>query len=487
MNLDLTREGLRRAADRAADLFTQIYCELEQRDVSPSTSLEQMSELFAGSIDENGVGLEFALNDFSEKILPFSMGTAHPLYFGLVNSSPLPAGPIADFLLSSLNNNGGSFHQSPAISALENEVVREFAVLCDLESGGLESGGLESGDLESEVSGMIVPGGTFANLQGLLLARQAHFPTWRTEGPMSIQRQPRLYRSDVTHFCIDRAAEVIGIGRPGIVDVPTVGRGEINLAELDRQIQQDLLDGHHPFAVVASAGTTGTGAMDDLDGVADLCQQYGLWMHVDACYGGGALLVQPRLKPLVGIRRADSVAIDPHKWFFIPMTAGLLLTKHRDLELETFDVDAPYIPSDGTVDPFRRGLPTSRRGSGLTVWMTLRAHGWNAIRKAVLRNIRLIRMLEGLLSEAGFNVMPHGKLSVACARWQPDGMSSSELDGLQTRIAHTVVESGRAWFSTVRHQQLTWLRLNLVNLHTREDHVRELAALMTEAARQCDS
>ena len=155
MSLDLSRDGLLQASERAAELFTEIYSGLEDRRVDPGVTREEMLSLFENSIGEEGVGLDRALEEFAQKILPQSMGTSHPLYFGLVNSSPLPAGPLADLLLSSLNNNGGAFHQSPAISAAEREVVQEFARLCGL------------GD---EASGMILPGGTFANLQGLLLA-----------------------------------------------------------------------------------------------------------------------------------------------------------------------------------------------------------------------------------------------------------------------------------------------------------------------------
>ncbi len=467
MNLDLSPDGLRRASTRAAELFTEIYTELEQRRVDPGVTREEMCKLFLDSIGEDGVGLDQALSDFAEKILPHSMGTPHPMYFGLVNSSPLPAGPLADLLLSSLNNNGGGFHQSPAISATEHEVVREFARLCGL---------------DEEASGMILPGGTFANLQGLLLARRAHFPQWHTAGPTALTGRPLLYSSDVTHFCNHRAGQVIGIGEQGLVRIPSCGRGEIDVDRLEKQITLDRQAGHLPFAVVANGGTTGTGALDDIGAIADLCQRHELWLHVDACYGGGALLVEPKIPQLESIHRADSIAIDPHKWFFIPMTAGLLLTRHRQLELETFDVSAPYIPSDGTIDAFRRGLPTSRRSSGLTIWMTLRAHGWNVIREAVQRNIRLTRYLEDLLREAGFRVLECGQLSVACARWEPPGFAAVDLDELQKRITQSVVASGQAWFSTVTHDGVVWMRLNLVNIHTREHHIRTLAKLIGEAA-----
>ncbi len=251
MNLDLSPEGLRRASARAAELFTEIFTELEQRRVDPGVTREAMRELFHDSIGEHGVGLDQALTDFAEKILPHSMGTPHPMYFGLVNSSPLPAGPLADLLLSSLNNNGGGFHQSPAITATEHEVVREFASLCGL------------GD---EASGMILPGGTFANLQGLLLARRAHFPQWHKAGPTAVAGRPLLYCSEATHFCNARAAQVIGIGEQGVVPIPSRGRGEIATSmRLEEQIERDRQAGHLPFVVVANAGTTGTGALDDIN------------------------------------------------------------------------------------------------------------------------------------------------------------------------------------------------------------------------------
>jgi aromatic-L-amino-acid decarboxylase len=472
MSLDLSPEALRRAAARAAELYTEIYTGLEQRRVDPGVTRGQMQAHFAGTILDHGVGLDRVLEEFAQWVLPHSMGTPHPLYFGLVNSSPLPAGPLADLLVSALNNNAGSFHQSPAISAAEGEVIRAFGQLCGL---------------GADAAGMVLPGGTLANLQGLLLARRRHFPRWLDDGPTTLSGRPLLYRSAATHFCNDRAAGVLGIGRRGLVQVASVGRGEVDPQRLEEQIVRDRAAGDLPFAVVANAGTTGTGAIDDLAAIADICQRQRLWMHVDACYGGGALLLEPGLPSLQGIVRADSIAIDPHKWFFIPMTAALLLTPHRQLEAETFDVEAPYIPGDGSVDAYRRGLPTSRRGSGLTIWMALRAHGWQVIRQAVQRDIRLTRQLEDGLRQRGFRVLDGGQLSVACARWEPAGLDPLALDELQGRVARQVVASGRSWFSTVKHDGRVWLRLNLVNLYTRAHHVEQLAQRLGTTAEDISS
>jgi aromatic-L-amino-acid decarboxylase len=269
-----------------------------------------------------------------------------------------------------------------------------------------------------------------------------------------------------------------------VVTLDGSGRGEIDVGALEQRIDRDRRDGGLPFAVVATAGTTGTGAIDPLAPLADLCERQGLWLHVDACYGGAAVLLEELQARFDGIERADSIAVDPHKWFFIPVTAALLLTRDVVHERDTFAVgDTSYIPQQEGVDAFLRGIPTSRRSSGLTVWMGLRAHGLSAVRDAVRSNIELTRLLEQLLSEGGFTVLPGGELSIACARWENSAHGTDETDRLQQRIVAEVVDSGEAWFSTTRNEGKTWLRFNLVNLHTRERHIRHLANLVIDAAR----
>jgi aromatic-L-amino-acid decarboxylase len=248
---------------------------------------------------------------------------------------------------------------------------------------------------------------------------------------------------------------------------------------LERRIRRDREEGAAPIAVVATAGTTATGALDPLADIAAVSGEAGTWLHVDACYGGGAILLEPMRSRFAGIERADSIAIDPHKWFFIPVTAALLLTIHRDVAQRTFATTAgSYIPTDGEPDAWQRGIPTTRRSSGLAVWLALRAHGWRTIRGAVKSNIELTRLLEGLLAERGFRVLEGGELSIACARWEPRDLSAEAIDGLQDAITREVVSSGKAWFSTTRHAGRTWLRFNMVNLYTREHHVRRLADLL---------
>jgi aromatic-L-amino-acid decarboxylase len=455
---------LERAARRTVDLLVQIYKGLEARRVDPGVSPEKMRALFSGTIADQGIGLEAAVEELEHEVLPYCMGTPHPMYLGLVNSSPLPGAVLGDMFVSALNNNNGAFHQSPAMSAAEDEVVEVFRRLVGY---------------SERASGMVLPGGLFATMQGLQLARARHFPRWDREGPTAVTDPPLVYTSDAAHFSVARTACTLGLGQQGVVILPSLGRGSMDCAALKARIAADRGRGRHPFAVVATAGTTGTGAIDDLGTIADICAEHDLWLHVDACYGGGVLLLEELRSRLAGIERADSVAIDPHKWFFVPIVAAVFLTRHAELERSTFSIDSSYIPATGTVDPLAKGIASSRRCSGLTLWVALRAHGLDAVRVAIRGNIELCRRLEQRLLERSFVLLGGGELSVVCARAEPEGVD--DLDELQVAIARHVVRSGRAWFATVRHQDRTWLRLNLVNIHTRDHHIDTLADLVAAA------
>jgi aromatic-L-amino-acid decarboxylase len=329
--------------------------------------------------------------------------------------------------------------------------------------------------------GMIVPGGMFATLQAIVLAR-----VHATGGPA--RQGFRLYASETAHFSVLRAATVAGIDPEDVVSIPVVGRDVMDVRALRERVARDRRQGTTPFAVVATAGTTATGALDPVRAIAELCQEERVWLHVDACYGGAAILLESMRGRFAGVEMADSIAIDPHKWFFIPVTAALVLTKHRELAHQTFTTTTgSYIPTDGEVDAWQRGVPSTRRSCALAVWMAIRAHGWATIRDAVARNITLTRLLELLLAERGFNILGDGELSIACARWEPAGLSADATDQLQAAIARAVVATGKAWFSTTHHAGRTWLRMNMVNLYTREHHVRELVDLVDASAQRVTS
>ncbi len=463
MKPEASADFLRQAVVEGAEVLGRFYDQLEEREVCPSYSKAGLFRSYEGTLSERGIGWEAMLQEVERDVLPKSMAITHPLYLGLVNSTPMPGGILADLIVSGLNNNCGGYHQSPAMSAAEAEVVRAFSKLVGWESGA---------------AGMVLPGGSFATLQGLQLARDTQLPQWRSEGPQSLSGAPRLYTSDAVHFSVSRAAATLGVANRDVVRVKSTGRGQMIAEELAKCLDRDIEAGALPLAVVISLGTTGTGAIDPIDAIATICAERNVWLHVDACYGGAALLLDELNPRTQGIERADSISIDPHKWFFVPLTCALLLHRHPDSELATFDLAASYIPTCNSVGAWQRGLPTSRRASGFTAWMALRIHGWGAVREAVRRNVDLSRLLEKKLEAIGFHVMPGGELSVVCSRFERAGASPEQMDAEQSRIALAVSDDGVAWFSTVNHDGRLWLRMNMVNIYTRERHLDALIEVL---------
>ncbi len=457
---NLGHGALAAGLSEAGRLLQGFYDGLDDRRVAPGTPLEDVIHAFASTLGEGGVGVDGALRDVERCVLPHAMSIPHPLYLGLINSSPLPGGIVAESIVSGLNNNAGSWEQSPPLSAAEEEVKRCFIELLGLDPAS---------------SGIVLPGGSYTTLHAMQLAREAKLPGWSANGARSLAGDPRVYVSDASHFSAARAAIAVGVSPKDVVPVPTRGRGAIDPQALRLALEGDRAAGRLPFALVATLGTTGTGAMDPLPELIEIAREFDLWLHVDACYGGAAALLGELRPRFEGLAEADSVSVDPHKWFFVPIAAGLLFTRHPSVELAAFDVDASYIPRGQRTDPFLRGLPTSRRGAGFTIWMAIRAHGLSAIRGEVRRNISLARQLEEALGARGFRVMDGGELSIVCARWEPVDRTDAECEALQKELAQATVRSGKAWFGTVRAQGQSWLRFTLVSTFTRPRHVEAFA------------
>jgi glutamate/tyrosine decarboxylase-like PLP-dependent enzyme len=237
----MDRDALEQAARRAGEIFVEIYQGLEKRRVDPGVTREVMARRFTNTLSEEGQGLVATLDEVAKDVIPACMGTPHPLYFGLINTSPLPGAALADLLVSALNNNAGAFHQSPAFTALETEVIASF--VRELGLGPVRHG-------------MFLPGGTYANLQALVLARSRRGP------------DPRLYTSASSHFSVARAAHVVGLEPHEVVSIPSRGRGEGILPSASSRPparpapeRSTRSTGSRPCASARSSGSTWTPAM----------------------------------------------------------------------------------------------------------------------------------------------------------------------------------------------------------------------------------
>ncbi len=409
---------------------------------------------------------------FLENVLPYTNGNRHPRFFGWVQGNGTPLGMMADMLAAGMNPHMAGFAQAPAL--VEERVLRWL---------------VEVMHFPPAASGVLALGGTMANILGLAAARHARagFDV-RAEG---LAGGPRLvvYTSRETHGWLDKAAELLGLGRAGVRRVATDDRGRARIPDLRAAIAADRAAGHRPIAVVGSAGTVNTGAIDDLGALADLAAEEGLWFHVDGAFGALAMLSE-RLAPLVaGLERADSLAFDLHKWMYLPFDVACVLVRDGSALEAAFASTAPYLAALDR-GPIAGGLPFADRGIDLTrgfralkVWMSLKAYGVETFARLVERNVEQARTLAARVeAEPELELLAPVTLNVVCFRWRGAG---GDLDHLNQELLLRLQESGVAVPSSTSIGGRFALRCAIVNHRTRSEDLDLLVDTVLAIGRQC--
>jgi aromatic-L-amino-acid decarboxylase len=461
-------------AGRARELtgaMLDLWCEL----------LDRMGELpVSRPLDEAGVALAAALPVPAQPlsvpeladllrplVLEHSTLCGHPGFMAYVSGSGTVPGAAADLLAAGFNPNVGGWTLAPAATELELHLMRWLAGQFGLPAGA---------------GGLMTSGGAASNLTALKAARDA-----RTEGDV---RQDgvgglrlSLYASAEAHATIAEAADMLGLGERAVRAIATDDVYRMRIDDLRRAVADDLAAGMHPFAVVATAGTTATGAVDPLPEVADLCAEHDLWLHVDAAYGGAAALA-PELRPLLrGIERADSIAFDPHKWLYTPQSSSCLLVRDPRNLLRSYSIDAAYVRDDASLSGRgtnigELGPQWSRAFLALKVWLSLAAHGTEAYGRRIAHDVELARYLDRRVREhPDLEPMCPVTLSIACFRYAPAaaGLDPAALDALNERLMVAIRRDGRAFPSNAELGGRYCLRACLVNHRT---EARDVDALV---------
>lgn len=388
--------------------------------------------------------------------------TAHPAYYGLFNPAPATMGIAADALVAAFNPQLAAWSHNPFAVEVEMHLVRAI--------------GEKFGYCRTDIDGTFCSGGMEANHTALLTALARHFPGYCDDGIRALGTQPVLYVSAESHHSQLKAARLTGIGMNAVRLIPADGRFRMRPDALARGIAEDREAGHAPFFVGATAGTTSSGAVDPLDEIAEICERERLWMHTDAAWGGAAVLL-PELRPLLrGIERSDSITFDAHKWFSVPMGAGLYLTRHRDILDRTFRVMTAYMPKDAAamdvVDPHLHSMQWSRRFIGLKVFLCLLVAGWEGYRDAIRHQTAMGNLLRRRLTETGWELANDTALPVVCF---VEAGSGAER---QRAIAAGVVSSGLAWISPTVIGGTTVIRACVTHHATSPQDVEKLVAVL---------
>lgn len=353
---------------------------------------------------ERAMALPRVVEEVTAMLERWQVQVTHPRYFGLFNPSTTTASVLADTLVAAFNPQLAAWSHAPAANEIERFTLRALAARIGLDP--------------EATAAHFTSGGAEANLTGVVAALADAFPEWAGAGLRGLPGEPRLYVSGEGHHSVHKAARVTGLGDGAIGRVRTDASGRMNVEDLAAQVTADRRARQHPFLVVATAGTTGSGAVDPLGKVADLCSREGLWLHVDAAWAGAAAL-SPHLKRYVaGLERADSLTLDAHKWLSVPMGAGMFFCRRPSALEAAFGQRTPYMPAaarGGEVeDPFSHSLQWSRRFIGLKLFMTLAEVGFPGLVERIEHQAGMGERLRERLVGAGWTIANDTKLPVVC-------------------------------------------------------------------------
>ncbi|CAN5901223.1 aspartate aminotransferase family protein [soil metagenome] len=392
-------------------------------------------QTFSDSVPLEPQGAERAYQDFKENVMPYPMGNIHPRFWAWYMGSGTVLGALGDFLAAVLNSNmGGGNH---AAVLVEQQVIGWCKQMIHF---------------PTDASGLMVSGASEANLIGLTVARNTQADAdVRSEGVAAAPRPLVFYSSAEVHSCHQKAAELLGLGSRALHKVSVDSLYRIDVAALAAVVAADRAAGAKPFCVVGNAGTINTGAVDDLNALADFCEREGLWFHVDGAIGGFVSL-SPQLEHLVsGIERADSVALDLHKWLHVPFEAGVALVRHEKAHRHTFSLTPDYLQhatrgvAGGELWFSDYGVQLSRGFKALKVWLSFKEHGVRKYGRLMEQNVAQAHYFAGLVEqEAGLELTAPVGLDIVCFRFNPGGLSDEALDALNKELLIRIHESGIA-------------------------------------------
>jgi len=464
-------EEFRRGGHRVVDLLADLLADIETRPVFPRVEPEDLARLFDAPVPLGPTSLEEILSELEHKLLPYCTHVSHPGYFGLITPSPLPVGILGDLIASALNQNVGAYSIGPSAVALERRTVRWLNDLIGF---------------DGRAGGNLTSGGTMANFIALKLARD--FATRDRAQQEGLKAPLAAYTSEERHVSVDKAVDAVGIGRENLRLIPTDEKFRIRMDALEAALRADREQGRTPACIIAMGGSTNTGAVDPLGALRRVADREGVWLHVDAAYGGGMLLSKEHAGVLTGLDLSDSVTLDPHKWFYAPLDAGAILVRDEEHLTRSFGLRPSYLTDpldrdDARYNYYVHGFEQSRRFRGLKVWMGLKRYGVAELGRWIERNVEQARQLSRLADDhPDFEVATEPVMSAVCIGYRSKGMDAAREAELHARVARRVEESGRFWISTTVLKDRTWFRVNPVNFHTRPEHMDGLFELL---CREC--
>ncbi len=458
-NWEEARQLMHQMIDDAVDYLSTI----RERPIWQPMPAEVQAG-FETTVPKQPSSAEDVYAEFQENILPYPMGNVHPKFWAWYMGSGTLSGALGDFWASIMNPNlGGGNH---AANQVEAQVVNWMKEIMGFPATS---------------SGLLVSGGSMANFVGLTVARNVKAAYDIRQQGFRPNHKMIVYASTEVHSCNQKALELLGMGTCSLVKIPIRRDYTINLEALEEQIQKDRASGLHPICVIGTSGTVNTGAIDDLSALADFCEAENLWFHVDGAIGAIAMLsdiVRPKLS---GIERADSVAIDLHKWLHMPFEAACVLVKDGKEHKKTFSLTPEYLAKNtrgiaaGDLWFSEYGLQLSRRFRALKIWMSLKEHGTERFGDMITKNVNQAHYLAELVANSPDmeQLAPIG-LDILCFRYNPGSMTLEDLNTINKEIKVRLEESGKSAPGYTTLDGRYCIRVAIANHRSRREDFEEL-------------
>ena len=439
--------------DRAMERIASHIESLPRQPMHATAGGKKLARALAAPMPERGKPFEALLRTLFGRVIPASLNTASPGYLAYIPGGGLFHAAVADLIADATNRFVGVWVAAPGLVQLEENVIQWFAAMLGL---------------PRSAGGLLTTGGSLANLIAVITARRERLPPDFLRGV--------LYTSEEAHHSVLKAALLAGLLPERVRAIPTDARSRMLPEAVSEAIRRDREEGLSPFLLVVSAGTTSTGAVDDIEALADVAARERLWLHVDAAYGGFFALTDRGRAALRGIERADSVTLDPHKGLFLPYGTGGLIVRDREALRRAHAVPAAYMPSmqseEGLVDFCELGPELSRDARGLRVWLPLSMHGAGVFREALDEKLDLARYAaDELRATPGIEVVSDPVLSLLTFRARRPGASDEEEDAFNRRLTASVNEKQRVLLTGAVVKGRFLIRICVLSFRTHRDRV----------------